>query len=271
MRWRVNVGRALLIILLNTAVAAAGSSEALRVCADPNYLPFSNRAGKGFENKIAQLTATTLKARLVFVWASTRGPGGFNEFLARNLDAASCDVIMGLPYGSQEELTTEPYYASSYVFISKKSLGYDLRSMDAPVLHRLRIGFERDTPPEDGLKLRDLLEQAQPFSIGETEGVSPVTMLQAVQSGHIDVLITWEPAVGYFLRNFPDLVVTRVPNGRTTGSPEQYLFSISMAVRKGNDALKRRLDQVIDRRQKEINGVLQQYNVALYPVSEETF
>ncbi len=242
----------------------------LRVCADPDYMPFSNRAGEGFENKIAELTAKTLGAKLVYTWASNRGAGGFGEFLSRNLDAGKCDAVMEMPYGSQEELTTDPYYVSSYVFISKKTKSYDLENMDSPVLRKVKIGFERDTPPEDGLKIRDLLSSAEAFSVGDTENVSPASMLQAVQDGRVDVMITWEPAVGWFLRNYADLVVTRVPNSRTTGGPEQYLFSMSMAVRKNDEALKKQLDRVIAERKGALEDVLRHYNVQLYPSAADT-
>ena len=246
------------------------SAQEFRVCADPDYLPFSNRASEGFENKIAEITAKSLGSQLIEVWATTRGSGGFGEFLARNLDAGKCDAIMDMPYGSQEELTTDPYYISSYVFISKKARSFDLENMDSPVLHKLRIGFERDTPPEDGLKIRDLLSQAQAFSVGDTESLSPATMLGAVQDGSVDVMITWEPAVGWFLRNHPELVVTRVPNARTTGAPEQYLFPMSMAVRKDNEALKQHLDGVIAKRKAALQEILRQYNVRLYPAAGES-
>ncbi len=259
------IAAAIVVIVTWRPVAAAD----FRVCADPDYLPFSDRAGQGFENKVAQLTAESLHMNLIEVWDTTRGPGGFGEFLARNLDQGKCDAIMDMPYGSQEELTTDPYYVSSYVFIARKDKGYDLESMDSTILHKLRIGFERDTPPEDGLKLRDLLAQAQPFSVGDTENVSPVTMLKAVQDGTVDVMITWEPAVGWFLHNYPGLVVTRVPNARTNGAPEQYLFPMSMAVRKGNETLKKRLDAVIAERKAALGEILRQYNVQLYPAAAE--
>jgi mxaJ protein len=263
----------ILCIIAVTALAASrciASAKEFRVCADPDYLPFSNHAGEGFENKIAVLSAKALGAKLIEVWATTRGPGGFGEFLARNLDAGKCDAIIDMPYGSQEELTTDPYYISSYVFISKKARSFDLETMDSPILHKLRIGFERDTPPEDGLKIRDLLSQAQPFSVGDTENLSPATMLRAVQDGSVDVMITWEPAIGWYLRDYPDLVVTRVPNARTTGAPEQYLFPMSMAVRKGNEAWKKRLDDVIAERKSALQEILRQYNVQLYPAAGET-
>jgi mxaJ protein len=262
-------GLSFIELVVLAALPSIAFASQFRVCADPNYLPFSNRAGQGFENKIAEITAKSMGTELIQVWATTRGQGGFSEFLAHNLDAGKCDAIMDMPYGSQEELTTDPYYISSYVFISKKARSYDLESMDSPILHKLKIGFERDTPPEDGLKIRDLLSQAQPFSVGDTENLSPATMLLAVQDGTVDVMITWEPAVGGFLLDYPELVVTRVPNIRTGGAPEQYLFPMSMAVRKGNDDLKKRLDRVIAERKDALQGILSQFNVKLYPAADE--
>lgn len=262
-------GLSFIELVVLAALPSIAFASQFRVCADPDYLPFSNRAGQGFENKIAEITAKSMGTELIQVWATTRGQGGFSEFLAHNLDAGKCDAIMDMPYGSQEELTTDPYYISSYVFISKKARSYDLESMDSPILHKLKIGFERDTPPEDGLKIRDLLSQAQPFSVGDTENLSPATMLLAVQDGTVDVMITWEPAVGGFLLDYPELVVTRVPNIRTGGAPEQYLFPMSMAVRKGNDDLKKRLDRVIAERKDALQGILSQFNVKLYPAADE--
>jgi mxaJ protein len=86
-------------------------------------------------------------------------------------------------------------------------------------------------------------------------------MLAALKSGQIDVLITWQPAIGAFLRTYPDLEVTAVPNTRALGAPEQYSFPMSMGVREGNDALKKRLDDVIDKHQTELTSILQESGV----------
>src|SRR5580692_10709119 len=128
------------------------SAKPFRVCADPDYLPYSNRAGEGFENKIAEAVAKLLGDTVEYTSASYRGRGGFPQFLATTLDAKKCDVVMSLPYGSREELTTRPYYISSYVFVFDKSKKFDVTSMDSPILKRLKVGFERDTPAEDALK-----------------------------------------------------------------------------------------------------------------------
>ena len=248
---------------LGPAVLSA-QGPSLRVCADPDYLPFSNQAREGFENKIAEAVAKALGQRLEYSWASTRGRGGFTEFLSRTLDAKKCDAVMGLPYGNREELTTRPYYVSSYVFVFKKSKNYDIKSMDSPVLQRLKIGFEGDTPVEDGAKIRGMLSRATVFDVGSTIGESPATMLDALEKGQIDVLITWQPAVGPFLNRYPDLEVVAVPNARTLGPPEQYMFPMSMGVREGDEALKQRLDQVITGHQAELTAILTRHGVKLY-------
>ena len=242
---------------------------ALNVCADPNYLPFSNRAGGGFENKIAEAVAKALGENIEYTWASTRGHGGFPQFLSSTLDAKKCDVVIGIPYASREELTTRPYYTSSYVFVFPKSKKYDLTSMDSPALKSLRVGFERDTPAENALKIRGLIPGiAVGFDVSDEGDVSPAVMLDALKEGKIDVLITWQPAISGFLRTYSDLEVVPLPNSRTLGAPEQYSFPMSMGVREGNDALKKRLDEVIEKHQAELTAILTGSGVLLYAARE---
>src|SRR5438552_4400351 len=89
-------------------VARLAPALALRVCADPDYLPYSNRAGQGFENRVAQSVGKMLGEPVEYTWASTRGHGGFTQFLASTIDVKKCDVVMSIPYGSRDELTTRP-------------------------------------------------------------------------------------------------------------------------------------------------------------------
>ena len=247
-----------------SAAPIPAQGAALRICADPDYVPYSNRAGQGFENKIAEAVAKALGEPLEYTWESTRSRGGFPEFLARTLDANKCDAVMNIPYGSREELTTQPYYVSSYVFVFNKSRNYDIRSLDSQILKRIKIGFENDTPVEDGLKIRGLIPATIAFDVGSNGTESPEVMLNALDSGQIDVLITWQPAIGAFLRRHPALEVVPVPNARTLGPPEQYTFPMSMGVRQGNASLKRRLDDVIAKHQSEFTSILAQHGVRLY-------
>jgi mxaJ protein len=249
------------VLVLSLAMPA----KALRVCADNNYLPFSNRAGAGFENKIAAAVAKVLGEPLEYTWASYRGHGGFPQFLSSTLDAKKCDVVMSIPYGSREELTTRPYYISSYVFVFAKSKNYDITSMDSPALKRLKVGFERDTPAEDALKMRGLIPGTTvPFDIGEDNDASPATLLTALKDGQIDVLITWQPAISAFLSAYPEFEVVVVPNTRALGAPEQYAFPMSMGVRADDEVLKKKLDDVIAAHQAELTAILSESGVKLY-------
>ena len=240
------------------------SAEGLSVCADPDFLPYSNRAGEGFENRIADTVAKALGETVDYTWASHRGHGGFPQFLSSTLDAKKCDVVISIPYGSREELTTRPYYISSYVFVFNKDKHYDIASMDSPVLKKVKVGFERDTPAEEALKMRGMISGAVAFGVSDEDGVSPDMMLNALKNGRIDVLITWQPAIGAFLRAYPEMEVVPVPNGRTLGPPEQYAFPMSMGVREGDRALQKRLDDVIEKHQAELSSVLTGNGVLLY-------
>lgn len=244
-----------------TSHAADKAPGTLKVCADPNYLPYSDRDGKGFENDVAKYVAKQLGAKLDYTWADSRGHGGFAEYLSRNLDSGHCDVVMNMPYGNAEELTTDPYYVSSYVFVFKKDKGYDLSSLNSPDLRKLKVGFESDTPVEAGLQLRGMVQSAKAYDIGGDSGSSPRSVLDDLESGKIDVMITWQPAIGAFLKNYPDLTTVTLPNSRATGSPEMYTFPMSMAVRQGDNALKDRLDALIKAHSAQLQVILHRHGV----------
>ena len=252
------------------APATARASD-LRVCADPNYLPFSNRAGQGFENQVAAYVAKAMGSNLVYVWANTRGAGGFDQFVHENLDKHKCDVVMDVPYASDNVLTTHPYYVSSYVFVFPKSKHYDITSMDSPDLKKAKIGFEADTPAENGLKLRTLILHGVAFDSADATTGSPSEMLDALQSGRITVGVTWEPAIGMFLKTRPQLAVVAVPNSRSQGSPEQYAFPMAMGARAGDTATREKLNRIIDAHANELAAILTRNGVKLYkPVDVAT-
>ncbi len=250
-------------VLSPAAQATGHDGGTLKVCADPNYLPYSDRDGKGFENEVAQYVAGKLGTTVDYAWADTRGHGGFSEFLSRNLDNGHCDVVMNMPYGNQEELTTDPYYVSSYVFVFKKDKGYDLKSLNSPELRKLKVGFESETPVETGLQLRGMVTTAKPYDVGGKSGTSPRSVLEAVENGTVDVMITWQPSIGAYLKAFPDLTTVTLPNSRATGSPEMYSFPMSMAVRKDDQALKTRLDVLIKTNRPQLQAILKKHGVEM--------
>ena len=259
---------ALAALLIGSACPVGARAADLRVCADPNYMPFSNKAGQGFENQLAAFVAHAMGANLVYHWATTRGPGGFDDFVHDNLNEKKCDVVMDVPYASENVLATKPYYVSSYVFIYPTKKNYDITSMDSPALKNLKIGFEADTPAENGLKLRTLIVHGVPFDATEGPDASTDEMLHALTDGRIAVGVTWEPAVGYYLRTMPQLRVVAVPNSRSQGSPEQYAFPMSMAARLGDTATQARLDRVIAAHKAELTAILARNGVKLYRPSD---
>jgi mxaJ protein len=132
----------------------------------------------------------------------------------------------------------------------------------------VKVGFERDTPAEEALKMRGIVPGAIAFDVGDDDGKSPATMLTALKDGIIDILITWQPAIGGFMRGYPEFDVVAIPNERALGPPEQYSFPMSMAVRTGDDALKKRLDDVIEKHQAELTSILKDSGVQLYTPRE---
>ncbi|MEA2718841.1 MAG: mxaJ protein [Candidatus Eremiobacteraeota bacterium] len=258
------------VLAAAAASAARADAQPLRVCADPDYMPFSNRAGQGFENKLAQAVGRALGERVQYVWRSMRGPGGFDQFLHDTLNAGRCDVVMNVPYASENVLVTRPYYVSAYGFVYPKKRRYDITSMDSPVLKGLRIGFEQDTPPETGLKLRALILHATPFDVGDTPGESPADILTAVKSGKVGVAVTWQPSIGYFMRSYPDLAFVALPNSRAAGTIEQYVFPMAMAARKGDTRTRDALDGAIGQNKDELQRVLRSFGVLIYTGPSDT-
>ena len=241
-----------------SAAAALAQSPTLRVCGDPDNLPYSNERLEGFENRIAAVVADEIGATPVYAWwPHQRG-------LVRNtIDAGTCDVIFGVPEGLDFVLWTEPYYRSSYVMAYRKDRGYDFRSLDAPELRQLRIGVHVNTPPEESLARRGLLDNVATYSLffdprGDRD--RPRKLLDDLVAGTVDVAVAWGPLAGYAatILNAP---LELVPLADEPGVP--LTFDISMGVEKGNEALKGRLEAAIDRRQADILAILEEYGVPL--------
>ena len=245
-----------------TPVLAQAQAPSLRVCGDPDNLPYSNERLEGFENRIAAVVAAELGATPVYAWwPHQRG-------LVRNtIDAGTCDVIFGVPEGLDFVLWTEPYYRSSYVMAYRSDRGYDFRSLDAPELRQLRIGVHVNTPPEESLARRGLLDNVSTYSLffdprGDRD--RPRKLLDDLVAGTVDVAVAWGPLAGY-AAGTSDAPLELVPLEDEPGVP--LSFDISMGVAKGNEELKNRLEAAIDRRRSEIQAILEEYGVPLVPAA----
>jgi mxaJ protein len=256
----LSASAALVLLSLSHAQAA----QPLRVCADPSYMPYSDSAGQGFENKIAEAVGRDLGRPVQYYWAPVRSFDEFSEYIQRTLKANRCDLLIDVPYGMINVSTTAPYYISSYVFVYKKSKGYNISSLDSPELRHLKIGYEADTPAEEGLKLRGLTPGQKPFMTADEPSQQPSAIVDAVENGTIDVGITWDPAIAYYAAQHPDLGTTIVPNSRSQGSPEQYSFPMAMATRPNDKELNSALDRVIATHRNQFAAILRDYHIRFF-------
>jgi mxaJ protein len=247
--------------LLISDVGVNAQTRELRVCADPNNMPFSSRDQTGFENRIAALVARDLNARLTFLW-QRMGRGFVREYL----DKAQCDFVVGIPTNYRSVLTTRPYYRSTYVFVSKQG-GPVISSLDSPALHGLKIGVqvldEQYTPPGEALARRGLHAAIVGF---DTIGDDADSIVRAVADKKVDFAIVWGPLAGYFARKVGhDLGITPVePEVDPPGLP--FTFAISMGVRKRNLALRDQLEKILVERRSDIRAILDEYGVPQLPV-----
>ena len=243
---------------------ARPTRSVLRVCADPNNLPFSNDRGQGFENEIAVLVARDLREDLRYTWwAQRRG------FVRNTLAAGECDVLIGAPARYERVLATAPYYRSSYVFVSRRDRGLGLRTFDDPRLHHLRIGVQligddyANSPPAHALTRRGIVENVSGYTVyGDyAQPNPPARIVEAAARGDVDVAIVWGPLAGYFAQRSP-VPLDVVPVSPALDPPAlPFTFEIAMGVRRGDVVLRARLDDVLRRRRREIDAILGAYGV----------
>jgi mxaJ protein len=257
-----------LVLVAGSAALSGGGAVPLRACADPNNLPFSNVRLEGFENRLAGIVARELGTEVRYTWwAQRRG------FLRNTLNAGTCDVVMGLPSAVEMALTTRPYYRSTYVFVTRRDLRETIAGFDDPALRRLRVGVQMvgddgaNSPPAHALSRRGIVRNVVGFSVyGDYASENPpARIVAAVAAGEVDVAVVWGPLAGYFAprQRVPLRVVPVSPQFDHPGLP--FAFDISMAVRRGDTALRARLDHVIVRRRSEIDALLAEYGVPRVP------
>jgi mxaJ protein len=239
-------------------------ASALRVCSDPNNLPFSNRQRAGFENELAALIAADLGLEVQYTWWPQR-----RGFIRNTLAAKRCDVVMGVPAGSEMLATSRPYYRSSYAFVTRSHDQMPLSSFDDPRLRGVRIGVhvvgENDVPPVRALARRQLSEHMRGFPIyGDySQADPPRELIDAVAEEQIDVAIAWGPLAGYVARTEPVLLDVTLVQDAQDGP---MAFDIALGVRKGDSARLQQLDAVLQRRAAEIDALLKRYGVPVLPV-----
>jgi mxaJ protein len=255
-------------LLLGAALALAGAertdagSPALRVCADPDNLPYSHQDGSGYENRLASWLAEELHRPLQVAWVPLQ-----RGFIRKTLGEGRCDVLLGVPAGLERVATTRPYYRSGYVFVSRPLDGQPLRGFDDARLKDLRIGVQLPgdgaaTPPGQVLAQRGALERVRGF---EPLGALPSAQraVQALADDEIDAAVLWGPPAAFFARRAGVPLVLTPVRGTVAGAASPFAFDMALAVRPGDTELRAALDAALQRLQPRIDGLLAQYGVPL--------
>jgi mxaJ protein len=236
----------------------------LRVCADPNNLPFSNERREGFENEIADLIARDLHAEVEYTWwAQRRG------YVRNTLKAGLCDLVVGVSTGVDMLATSSPYYRSTYVFVSRKDRKLDIRGFDDPQVRRLQIGVQiigddyTNTPPAHALARRNIIRNVRGYRVlGDySEPNPPARIIEAVAKGEVDVAVAWGPLAGYFAskQGVPLKIAPVSPQVDLPFLP--FVYDISMGVRRGEDGFRQEIDAAIERNRGAIDNILKRYGV----------
>ena len=256
--------------------AMAEANKPLKVCAAENEMPYSNKAGEGFENKLANLVGTALGRKVVYItWTDPR------YYIRDTLDKGLCDIAIGVDKGDPRVLTTQPYYRSGYVFISRKTDDLDLKNWDSEALRKVqRIAFVPDTPPEVMIRAigryNDMFNYSQElvgFKSKRNEYVKYETskLVSEVSSGHAEVAVLWGPSAARYVKaSTTPLLMTVIPddNVRADGQKVGSHYSTSMGVRKNDPTLLAQLNKVIEDSRDEITKLLEEEGVPLLPETD---
>jgi mxaJ protein len=247
---------------------ATASAPPLRVCADPNNLPFSNQRREGFENHLAGLLAADLGRPLRYVWLPER-----RAYIRRTLGAGICDLLLGVPEHLGTVLATRPYYRSTYVFLNRADDPRIVRTLDDSLLHTLRVGVHligddyQNTPPAHALARRHVVGNVVGYTIyGDYAKPNPPSeIVAAVARGDIDLAIVWGPFAGYFgPRQSVKLRILPVEPA-ADGPSLPFTFAMALGVARRDTVLRDRLDAILVRRHAEIERLLDRYGVPRVP------
>jgi mxaJ protein len=255
----------LAVVVAACAVLGAGTAP-LRVCSDPNNMPFSNQKGQGFENRIAEVVARELGRPMVYFWSPQR-----RGFVRNTLKAGRCDVMMGVPADSGLLLPTRAYYRSSYAFVSRRDRHLRVRSFDDARLKTLTIGIQitgddyNNPPAAQALATRHIIDHVRGYTVyGDYSKADPQRdVVDAVADGRVDVAVVWGPLAGYYARREQAAIDVIPVRPGHDGPALAFAFDIAMGVRREDRTLRDALDAIIVRRHAEIRRILMSYGVPL--------
>ncbi len=246
------------------------AKQTLRVCADPDNMPFTNQKREGFDNKIADLIARDLGDTVSYTWWPAR-----RGFVRNTLSSGNCDLIMGVPANYDPVATSKPYYRSTYYLVYRTDRKLTLKSLDDPELKKLRIGVNligedyTNTPPAHALSAHGIVKGVKGFESFYGEEHRPGEIIDSLAKGSIDVAIVWGPLAGYFAsRSGVPMTLVALPDEDSPDLP--FAYDVTVGVRHSDHELQDRVDEILEKRKSEIAQILKEYNVPTVAREGET-
>jgi quinoprotein dehydrogenase-associated probable ABC transporter substrate-binding protein len=269
---------AVILGLTLSATVLTANAEKFKVCADPLNPPYSDKAETGFENKIASLFAKELGQELEYFWLPQRigfirnSLNAFTDENAVESKEFKCDVVMGMPAGSDMVLTTQSYYHSTYVLLIAKGRGWDniqsaeqLAQLPPTQQSKLKIAMFDRGAGTDWLQKHDLLDQGIPYQsmTGDSEHNVAMQMSDDLKAKKIDMVILWGVLAGHVVAQNPNGYIV-IPMKSESGL--KFDYQMAMGVRKNDKTRQEQLNLLITEKSADIATILSHYHIPLLPI-----
>lgn len=253
------------VVVVALAAGCAAQALPLRICADPDNLPFSNRAGQGLDNRVAAMVARAMGREPQFIWARSR-----RGFLREQFNKGACDVLTGVPQGMRGVATSIPYYRSTYVFVTPAQAHLRITRFDDPRLNTGRIGLqvlEEDyAPPSLPLIRNGHAGQLVGF---DSFGARSQAIVKAVADGRVAVAVVWGPVAGYFARRDHLRVTLSAVSPAVDPSGVPFAYAMTLGVHRHDAPLLAEINRALTRLRPQIYALLTRYNVPRARAGEE--
>ncbi len=256
---------------------APAPRTALRVCQDPNNLPFSNVKGEGIENRIADVFGKALGLPVTY-YSFPQRLAFIRNTLKFKLPGQDypCDIVIGVPAGYDQVSVTKPYYRSTYALVFPKGKGMDqvasaddFLKLPPAVLSKLRIGVYDAGPGSEWLNKHKLVEQGVPYHImnADPDQFPGQIIERDLANGTLDAAIVWGPIAGYFAQRIKSPALAVVPMKSEPGV--QFDYQIAMGVRYGEREWKQQIEGLLESQRPQIDAILKEYGVPVVDASYE--
>ena len=229
-----------------SAQTAQTTREPLRVCADPDNLPFTRAEGaeRGLYIELAELVGAKLDMPVQYTWYFTHMQ---RRALRNTILQGECDAVFALPadaeYRARGVQKTKPFLDVGYALVAAP--GFSANSLEA--LKGKRIALQFSSTPHIFFSTLT----------GYTTATyrSPAEIFEALAKGEVDVGIVWGPVAGYENKT---LYQSRWQVTPLTG--HDMSGQVVVGVRVVKEGLKARIDQALSELQPEIRALAGKYS-----------